>query len=277
MAVKVITDSTADLPPEVAEQLGIRVVPLNVHFGEETYKDGITITADEFYRRLVSSPALPTTTQPSVGEFIQVYKELEGQEVVSIHISAKLSGTINSALQAKEALGAGENIAVVDSKQVSMGLGLIVMEAARAAQQGASFREVVEEAERAIPQTQFLGLLDTLEYLQKGGRIGKAQAFLGTLLRIKPILSVRDGEAHPLERVRTRERALDRLVEIVKEYAPLKALAVIHSTTPEEAEALRQRLSPLAPDIDILMGRFGPIVGTHLGPGALGVALLSSR
>ena len=199
MTVKVITDSTADLPPALAEELGITVVPLNVHFGTEVYRDGVEITADEFYRRLVTASRLPTTSQPTPGDFLSAYDEM-GQttdEILSVHVSAKLSGTMNSATQAREEYGGACRIEIIDSLQGSMGLGMLAIAAAEAARRGDSLDDVVTETRAAIPKVGFIGLLDTLEYLEKGGRIGKAQAFMGSLLRIKPLLTIRDGEAHP--------------------------------------------------------------------------------
>ena len=238
MTVKVITDSTADLPPALAEELGITVVPLNVHFGTEVYRDGVEITADEFYRRLVTASRLPTTSQPTPGDFLSAYDEM-GQttdEILSVHISAKLSGTMNSATQALEEYGGACRIEIIDSLQGSMGLGMLAIAAAEAARRGDSLDDVVTETRATIPKVGFIGLLDTLEYLEKGGRIGKAQAFMGSLLRIKPLLTIRDGEAHPLERARTRAKGVDRMCELVQEQMPLKDLAVVYTTTPDEAQ-----------------------------------------
>ena len=274
MTVKVITDSTADLPPALAEELGITVVPLNVHFGTEVYRDGVEITADEFYRRLVTASRLPTTSQPTPGDFLSAYDEM-GQttdEILSVHVSAKLSGTMNSATQALEEYGGACRIEIIDSLQGSMGLGMLAIAAAEAARRGDSLDDVVTETRAAIPKVGFIGLLDTLEYLEKGGRIGKAQAFMGSLLRIKPLLTIRDGEAHPLERARTRAKGVDRMCELVQAEMPLKDLAVVYTTTPDEALALAQRLQSHLPQGEVILSQVGPVVGTYLGPGVLGVA-----
>ncbi len=278
MVVKVVTDSTSDLPLELAQRLDITVVPLNIHFEDEVYKDGVDITEDDFYKRLMASAKLPTTSQPSVGDFLQVYQELSGNghEIVSIHISAKLSGTYNSAAQAREALGNGTRVHIIDSGQVSMGLGLIATEAAHMVQAGASCQQVIDGVERCLPHTYVFALLDTLEYLQKGGRIGKAGAFLGSLLSIKPIITCKEGEIHPVERVRTRVKGIAKLQEIARTLAPLKRLGLIHSTTPEDAEALAQSFSDLISSDEMIVSRFGPVLGTYTGPGALGVAVMSS-
>ena len=274
MTVKVITDSTADLPPALAEELGITVVPLNVHFGTEVYRDGVEITADEFYRRLVTASRLPTTSQPTPGDFLSAYDEM-GQttdEIISVHISAKLSGTMNSATQALEEYAGSSRIEIVDSMQGSMGLGVVAIAAAEAASSGGGLDDVVAETRAAIPKVGFMGLVDTLEYLEKGGRIGKAQAFVGSLLRIKPLLTIRDGEAHPLERARTRAKGVDRMCELVQAEMPLKDLAVVYTTTPDEARALAQRLQSFLPQGEVILSQVGPVVGTYLGPGVLGVA-----
>ena len=273
MTVRVITDSTADLPPEMAAELRIEVVPLNVHFGTDTFRDGIDLSADEFYERLVASSRPPTTSQPSVGAFLEVYqKALEGADgIVSVHISAKVSGTWNSAVQAREQLSDSSKVTVVDTGQASMGLGWVAVAAARAAQAGASMDEVASLARSAAEQVRVLFLVDTLEYLQKGGRIGKAQAMFGSVLAIKPILTIQEGEVHPLERVRTRGKGVARLVQLVQEAAPLQSMAVLYTTTEDEARALAERLGPCVPSGQVIVGRLGTVVGTYAGPGLLGV------
>jgi len=273
--VKVITDSTADLPPALAEELDITIIPLNVHFGTDGYKDGVDILPEEFYRRLVSSTKLPTTSQPSVGDFLGLYNDLAKttNQIVSVHISAKLSGTMNSATQAREEYQGDCRIEIVDSRQGSMGLGMVAIAAARTAISGANIEKVVEEALLAVPRVKFFGMLDTLEYLEKGGRIGKAQAFVGSLLRIKPLLTARDGEIHPLERARTRGKGIDRLYELAREHMPLVDLGVVYTTMPEDALDLARRLAPLLPNGEVSVSQIGPVVGTHTGPGVLGIAL----
>ena len=279
MLVKVVTDSTADLPPALAEKEGIEVVPISVNFGDRQYKEGVDLEADQFYQLLEESPHIPTTSQPSVGDFLRVYREYseKGQEILSIHISSKVSGTYNSALQAKKELGDSSAIHLVDSLQGSMGLGLAAMDAVRMAKEGLNCQQIEDELAACLHRFHLFGLLDTLEYLQKGGRIGKAQAFLGSILKIKPILTVRDGEVHPIARVRTREKALNRLVQMVEELSPIESLAVLQSNNPQEAELLTERLGAIFPKERMISARFGPTLGTHLGPGSLGVALKSGR
>ena len=274
MSVKVVTDSTADLPPELAEALGITVVPLNVHFGEATFRDGVDLTPDQFFQRLSSSKVMPKTSQPSVGAFTDVYTDLAGQghEILSVHISAKLSGTCNSAVQAIQEVPDAK-VELVDSLGASIWLALVAVAAARTAQSGASLAEVAKTAQDAISQMDLYFVLDTLEYLQRGGRIGKAQAIIGSLLNIKPILTVREGEVHSHEKVRTRAKAVARTKAIVREGAPYAELAVLHAQALGEAEALAAELQPLCPDNPIILTQVGPVIGTHVGPGSLGVAM----
>ena len=277
MSVSVVTDSTSDLPRELAGSLGITVVPLNVHFGTEMYKDGVDITADEFYKRLVSSAELPKTSQPSIGDFIEVYDRIgaEAEGIVSVHVSAKVSGTYNAAIQARDQSDAPGTIEVLDTYQASMGVGMIAITAARAAREGADLEEVAEVARRAIAQSQCFALFETLEYLQKGGRIGKAQALLGTILKIKPMIIVRDGEVHELGKVRTFAKGVARLREVAREFAPVDSVCVLHSTSPDMAGEIADDLRELLPaGQSPFVTRFGPVIGTYVGPGAVGIGLL---
>lgn len=274
MSVAVVTDSTADLPPDAVRDLGITVVPLNLHMEDRTYQDGVDITAQEFYQRLATATRLPTTSQPSVGAFLQTYEAVGANSsgIVSVHISAKLSGTYNSALNAQNAYHDCP-AEVVDAATFSLGLGMVVMVAARAAAKGASLQQIVEEARSAMRRTHVFFFVDTLEYLARGGRIGKARALVGSLLNIKPILTCHEGEVHPVDRARTRSRATERLLSLVQALGPIEETGVIHSTTPDEAEALAQRVAPLVTgDLPVLTSRIGPVVGTHAGPGVVGIA-----
>lgn len=273
MTIRVVTDSTADLPPELAQRFGIEVVPLYVHFGEQTRKDGVDIGPDEFYQRLVQSPQLPTTSAPSPGVFQELYSRLlaEAEGIISIHISSKLSATHNSALLAKDQVKG--RIEVIDSFNCSMGLGLLALTAAQKARQKMPLEEIAQEVRELVPRTYLFGLVDTMDYLVKGGRLGKARAFMGSLLNIKPLLIVKDGEAHSLENVRTRPRAIERLCQIAGSFRSIQAMAVLSSTTPQEAEGLAQRLAAHYKG-EIHLARFGPVMGTYVGPGALGLAVL---
>jgi len=271
--VKIVTDSASDIPAEIARGLGITIVPCNVHFGQNTYRDGVDLTGEEFFNKMATSPTLPTTSQPAVGVFEEVYRRLaqETDQIVSISLPKKLSATYNSALLAAQALPQLE-IVIIDSTQVCMAQGWLAIIAARAARQGMGLAEIVALVEDTIPRLRLIALLDTLEYVQKGGRIGKASALLGTLLNVKPLIQVLDGEALPLENVRTRRKALQRLVEIVGDLGPLQEVAVMHANAPATAQQLVEMLAPLHPPERILVGQVGAILGTHAGPGAVGVA-----
>ncbi len=276
MTVRVVTDSTADLPAHVVEELGISVVPLHIHVGEDTFQDGVTISTDGFYNLLTTGSILPKTSAPSSGMFIEIYEKLaqESDTIISIHISTKLSATYASALVAKDGVETPCRIELVDSLSASIGLGVLVVQAAEMARDGATIDEILDTTNAAIPRTQLFGVVDTLEYLQKGGRIGKASAFLGSMLNVKPIIGVRDGIVHPIERVRGREKALDRACELVAGYGSIRKLAVAHTTTEDEMELLASRLSQYFPTGDILRTRCGATLGTYLGPGALCIALI---
>ena len=280
MVVTVVTDSTSDLPPELAESLGVHVVPLNVMFGEEEFLDGVTIKPHEFYRRLASQTVFPTTSQPSVGTFLEKYREIgpSSDGILSLHISEPLSGTLNSAIQAKGELGdEGPPVEIVDSRQVGIGLGLVVLAAARAARDGADLSAAANVARETSRKTRIYFLLDTLEYLRRGGRIGAAQAFLGTLLRFHPILAVRDGVIHPLERPRSRRKGIGRLIGLAEALAPASAVAVCTSGEPETARDIAARLEGLAAGGEIVHADIGPVIGAHGGPGLLGIAVVSNQ
>ena len=214
MSIAVVTDSTSDLPVDLAEKHGISVIPLNVHIKDETFLDGVTISADEMYRQLPDSKVIPTTSAPSVGSFIELYEELAKthDEIISIHLSSKLSMTHNSAVNAVEEMNASSTrISVVDTQQASMALGWTAVRVAEAISDGASLDEATDLANNLSERAVFIGMVDTLTYLLRGGRIGKAQGFVGSLLRVRPLLILRDGEAHPMERARNRKKGIARL------------------------------------------------------------------
>jgi len=275
MPVKVVTDSTADLPDQLVQELGITVVPIYVRFGEEVYRDRVNISEDEFYQRLEHTTVHPSTVQPGPQDFLEVYRKLssDADGIVSIHISGKLSGTCNSALMAKEMMGTGCPIEVVDSETLSMSLGLIVIVAATAAKAGESLDKVVEAVKQTIPQIHFLALLDTLKYLAKGGRIGKVKALLGSVLSVKPMLAIKDGELVPVSQVRTRAKGIDKLFDFVRKATNIQDLAIVYNTTPDEALALSGRMGSIFPQERIRLARLGPGLGVHGGPGALIVAI----
>lgn len=277
--VHIVTDSTADLPPGLVEREGLDVttVPLSVHFGSETFRDKVDLTSEEFFRRLATSPVLPTTSQPAVGDFEAVYRRLaaDGVPICSIHISSRLSGTYQAAvLAAGGVAGEGATVRVLDSLNASLGLGLLVIAAARLARDGAGLDAVAALVEQMTPHIHLIFVLDTLEYLQRGGRVGRAQALIGSLLSIKPILRLDEGVVAPLRRERTRARALETLVSLAGELDRVTTLGIIHSGAPADAVALADRLAPIVrPPVardQVHISEFGPVVGTHTGPGAVG-------
>ena len=278
MTVRIVTDSSADLPQNLIDQHRITVLPCYVVVDDLTYKDGIEIQADAFYARLQSEGRTPTTSQPTVADFQALYRDLvsQGHQVISIHVSAKLSGTLNSAEQAKASLVDSSQVEIIDSRLASIPLGLAVLDAVSILETGAEFHQAADKIRQGLDRHHGLFALDTLEYLHKGGRIGKARAFMGSVLSVKPILRIQDGEAHPVERPRNRDRAIRRLVELAQDLAPVQRLAVIYSTDPERMATLKQDLNGLLPADQIIEARFGSTLGTYIGPDALGVAITQS-
>ena len=277
MAVRVVTDSVSDIPADIVEELDITVVPAYVRFGNTDYKDGVELTTDEFFDRLLNGPDFPATSQPAIGDFSETYASVaDGADgIVSVHVSSKLSGTVNSAQQGASFADAGCPIEVVDTLQASMGSGLVAIEAAKAARDGGSLQEVTAAANDAVGRCQCVCLLDTLEYLIKGGRVGKAQGMIGGLLKIKPLIIVRDGEVDNFAKERTRRKAVSRLERAAGEFGSVESLAVMYSTSRNEAERLAETLRP-AVSGSATIARFGPALGTYVGPNALGIALLSA-
>ena len=276
MTVRIVTDSGSDIPPEVAQKLGISIVPLTVSFGKEVYREGVDISAEEFYSRLVHSKELPRTSQPSVGSFIDVYETLAQQDndIISIHFSNKLSGTYNAALLAKEAVRGNCHIEVVDSESVSMGLGLTVIAAAKALRDGVTFKEAMDIVHRNISRVHLVALLQTLEYLEKGGRLGKGRALLGSLLHVKPLIVVREGEVQPFGLARTTKGALQRLYDFVNALLHIRGLSIMYTTVSKEVEILAKLLDAIFPLDRIIVTQVGSTLGTHTGPGTIGVAAL---
>jgi len=275
--VAIVTDSTADLPREMYEEHGIVVVPLLVHFGDEIYRDGVDLSSEEFYDKLVSSKILPRTSQPSPHDFQVVYEDLasKSEEIVSIHLSSKLSGTYQSATLAAGMMK-GTKVRVIDGKGASAITGLLVLEAARLARSGATADDIAARLHHLIEGMVVFFTVDTLEYLEKNGRIGKATAFLGTLLSIRPLLQLYDGEVVPFEKVRgSKAKVLARMIAAAKERAPsgkkLRA-AIMHGAVPEEAAALKQTVERELACDEILTAWLGPVIGSHVGPGTLGLA-----
>jgi DegV family protein with EDD domain len=279
VTVRVVTDSVADLPTEVVEELGITVVPLSIRFGEKVYRDGVDLTADQFYERLQSSKVFPSTSVPSPQAFAQVYDRLaeDTDEILAVILSSKFSATYEVALQSIGLMKRKCRVEVIDSLSATMTEGFIAMEAARAARAGASLDEVIEVARKTIPRVDFLAAFDTLEYLRRGGRIGKAQAFLGSMLRINPLITLRDGLVEPAGRTRSRAKALDRLYDFAASYSHIDEMAVEDTACPDDAEALLERLGAIFPRERIYRSKMTPAIGTHTGPGMLVVAVLGDR
>jgi len=275
LTVKIVTDSGADISAETAKELGITIVPLYIYFGGKTYRDGIEMTPDELYKRLENDPVHPTTTQPMPYDFTGYYEKIseDADAIVSIHVSAKASGTYNAALQgARQSKGKCE-VHVVDSSSVSVGQALITTAAARIAGAGGSLKEVLEETHRAVAQTQIRGLLDSLKYLLKGGRITKTKALIGSLLKVKPLLTMNNGEIAQTGVVRSYSKGVEKLLEFVKGYHNLQEAALSHSTVPEAANTLKKGIASIIDEKRIQMSRVGAALGVHGGPGTLLVAL----
>jgi DegV family protein with EDD domain len=279
MKVKIVTDSVADLPSQVAKGLDITVIPIIVRWGDELYRDGIDITAEQFYERLKRSKIPPVTSLPSPGTFAEAYDKLaEGaNEILAIIVTSRLTGTYNVALQSIGLMKRKCRVEVIDSKCATMAEGFVVMKAAQAAQAGASLDEVMEVARKTIPRVDFLSTFDTLEYLKRGGRIGKAQAFLGSILKVNPLITLRDGVVEPAGRTRSRAKAIDRLCEFAMSYSHIEEIAIEEATTPNEAERIAERLSAKFPKERIYRSKPSPVIGAHTGPGFLLVAVLGDK
>ena len=275
MTIKIVTDSTADLPDTLTDELDLTVVPEYLRFGDEVFRDRVDISEDDFYQRLLNGPVHPKTAQPTPQDFASIYNKLsnEADGIISIHLSSKLSGTYGSAVMGKKIMGKGSPIEIVDSQTVSIALGLVVVRAAKMARSGMSLHQIVEELGQTIANVHMLILFDTLKYLAKGGRIGKAKALLGSVLSVKPLLTTRDGELVPSGQVRTRSKGMDQLLNFVKNAREIQDLAILYNTTPDEARALAERTSSLFPKERMILARVGPALGVHSGPGILAIAL----
>jgi len=277
--VAIVTDSVADLPPQVAEELGITVVPLVVRFGTDLYRDGLDLSPDQFYERLRTSKALPATSVPPPGAYADVYDKLaeKTNEILVITLTSKLSATYQVALQAVGLMNKKARVEVMDSQWAIMAQGFIVIAAAKAAQSGASLDEVLDVARHTMQRVDMYAAFDTLEYLERGGRIGKAQAFLGSLLKVNPIIGLKDGEVYPLGRERSRAKAIDHLYNLAASFGNVEGLAVEYAIDLDEANRLMQRLHSKYPQIPIYLSRTSPVIGTHTGPGLIVVSVLGDR
>lgn len=273
--VKIITDSTAEISPELAASLGITVLPLSIQIGNRTYREGIDLNAKEFFAKLERTDATPTLIAPTVAQFEQTIDELMKQtdEIIAILNSSKLSRTFHNAQRAAAPLMGRAKIRLIDSQLISTGLGMVVTNAARAAAQGADIEQVVRLTRGLIPRTYIAAFADTLDYLERSGRIRKAQAILGTMLNIKPLLILEEGEIVVLEKVRTRAKAVEKLVEFIIEFTHIEKMDVLHSTTPEDVALLIEQINLQLPNLDMQVELYGPSLGAFLGPGALGVVV----
>jgi len=275
--VRIVTESTADIPPDMAEALGIAVVPSYVVFGAKSYRDGVELTKEQFYAKLAETSEIPTTATPPPSTYEEVYRRLAGEtdEIVSIHLAARLSGLYNVAQVAAVSVPEA-HIAVIDSEQVTMGYGWLAVAAAEAAQRGESLEQIVALVEGLKARSLVLAVLDTLEFVYRGGRVSWVAALAGALLRIKPLIEVRHSQVNLLERVRTQSRALDRLVERVQALGPLERAIVLHTDALDLAERLADRLQSLRPGWQRTVGQAGVTIASHAGPGAVGVACVTA-
>ena len=279
--IAVVTDSTTYMPPELVKKYNISVAPQVLIWGDQTYKDGVDIQSAEFFTRLKTAKVMPTTSQVAVVSFQEIFQDLvaEDHEVLALLVSSKLSGTVQSALQAQELMGpAGEKVHIVDSQSVAMALGFQVLAVARALEGGASLKDALALAQNAYQYTGLFFTPETLEFLHRGGRIGGAQRFVGTMLNMKPILAIKDGRVEPVERIRTKSKAHSRVLELILEKAKGKSpvrLATLHANAADEAKALLRRAEQELQPVESVFTEVSPTVGTHAGPGTVGLAFMA--
>lgn len=279
--IALVTDSTTYMPPELVKKYNISVAPQVLIWGDQTYKDGVDIESSEFFTRLKTAKTMPTTSQVAVISFQEIFQDLvgKGYEVLALLISSKLSGTVQSAMQARDLMSsAREKVNVVDSQSVAMALGFQVLAVARALENGASLKDAIALAEKSHQYTGVFFAVDTLEFLHRGGRIGSAQRFIGTMLNMKPILAIQDGRVEGIERIRTKSKAHDRVLELVVENVagrtPVR-LATLHANAGEEAKALLSRAEQVLNPVESIFTEVSPTVGTHAGPGTVGLAFMA--
>lgn len=279
--IALVTDSTTYMPPELVKKYNISVAPQVLIWGDQTYRDGVDIESREFFTRLKTAKVMPTTSQVAVVSFQEIFQDLVAKdfEVLALLVSSKLSGTVQSAVQAKELMdSAGEKIHIVDSRSVAMALGFQVLAVARALEAGASLNDAIALAEKLHEQTGVFFAVDTLEFLHRGGRIGGAQRFLGTMLNMKPILAIQEGRVEGIDRIRTKNKAHDRVLELTLEKVagrtPVR-LATLHANAAEDAKALLTRAEHALHPVESLFTEVSPTVGTHAGPGTVGLAFMA--
>jgi DegV family protein with EDD domain len=272
--IHIVTDSTADIPADICRELDIAVVPAHIIFGMESFEDGITLTRDEFYHRLAETSQLPTTSAPSIGEFSEVYQRLGG-EIVSIHLAARLSAIYSAAYSAGQMIDKAK-VSVFDTTQLSMGIGWQVIAAARAAKQGQSVDQIMKLLEDIRPRIRLFAVLDTLEYLQRSGRVGWIRGFIGQLLHIKPVVQIADSEVNLIDRVRTRHKSIERLKEMVLALGSIASLAVLHTHAHTAAQQLADEFKVLLPNLrgPIVISEATTAIGSYAGSNALGAAVV---
>lgn len=271
--IRVVTDSACDLPQELADELGIEIVPLTIRFGEESFVDRRDLSPSQFWAKVTNSPVLPETAAPSPGAFEETFRKLAGagaSGIVCVTLSSALSATYQAAVLGAKAVDSVVPVRVVDSRAVSLGQGLMAVAAARLGKQGKSLDDCAGAAEDLVPRTRIYGALDTVENLKKGGRIGSAQAFLGSVLSIKPIIELANGKVEPESKQRTRSKSLRYLVEKVRQFPQVEDLAVVHGDAPDVDELL-DLLGAVYPREDIIVAQIGAVIGTHGGPRIIGV------
>lgn len=276
--VAIVTDSSPYIPEQIIQENNIHVVPLTVVWGDENYYDGVDITPVQFYERLQTAKVMPSTSQPSVADFEVLFRSLhqQGYDILAILISEDLSGTVSSATQAKKMLPEA-NIEIINSKSLAMALGFLVLAAARAANQGANLQDCKRLVLDARDKVGVIFVLDTLEFLHRGGRIGGAKRFVGTLLNVKPVLAIQDGLVVPLDSVRTEKKALEKIVELIEERTHGHnniRLATLHANNPETAQFILDKAIEKIPAVEQVFSEVSPVIGTHAGPGAVGLAYL---
>jgi len=266
--VKIICDSTGEIPEEIRKKYDITIVPLNVLFGAVSYQDGVNITPAQFYKMLVEGKVHPTTSQPAPGSYVEAYQKLakETDEILVLTISAGISGTYESAMQAKQLVDSKLKMAVIDSRWTCAGLLLPTLKAARAAEQGMKLAEITKMVKDILPKIRVYMIFDTLEYLRKGGRIGAAKAWMGGILKLNPVLTLKDGVIHPVAQARGRAKAVDMLVDLMKKTGSPEEIVVEDATTPDELEDLVKRLTSAIPNAKIIRTTVGPVIGVHAGP-----------
>jgi DegV family protein with EDD domain len=277
--VRIVTDSCSDITPQLAQELGITVVPLYVQFGIESYRDNVDLSTEDFYRRLKTSKIHPTTATATPADFTKIFTELaeETKEILTITLSEKFSGIYTTALQGKAMVSKDCRILIIDSQAGAGAQMLLVISAAKMARAGANLEQIADWVRGAIPRVHIRMSFDTLEYLRRGGRIGKTQAFLGSLLKVNPVVGIKDGETFPIARPRNRAQAMDFLVNFVKGFSRIETVAIEDATTPDDLQTLAERLRDIVPPERIYRSKVSPVVGSHVGPHVLAVAVLEAE